>query len=243
MTTSLATISETITRDLAMKIIRGTLSDGEMLPGENELAVQYSASRTSVRNALHVLSAKGLLSIQAKRRSTVNPRELWSFLDTDVLGWMEEVGISPDVAEQLVVTRLMFEPNAAFLAAANATARDLAAIEEAWTLMLRGQQQDQIALFEEGDLAFHTALLKSCHNAFLMSIGNALSAAMMLSFKQTQESSARETEHAVEQHRLLLEAIRLRQGVTARECMLDIILSAANRHLWATLPEKYTQLI
>ncbi|MFV4757567.1 FadR/GntR family transcriptional regulator [Citrobacter freundii] len=225
MTTSLASISETITRDLAMKIIRGTLSDGEMLPGENELAVQYSASRTSVRNALHVLSAKGLLSIQAKRRSTVNPRELWSFLDTDVLGWMEEVGISPDVAEQLVVTRLMFEPNAAFLAAANATARDLAAIEEAWTLMLRGQQQDQIALFEEGDLAFHTALLKSCHNAFLMSIGNALSAAMMLSFKQTQESSVRETEHAVEQHRLLLEAIRLRQGVTARECMRDIYLA------------------
>lgn len=243
MTTSLATISETITRDLAMKIIRGTLSDGEMLPGENELAVQYSASRTSVRNALHVLSAKGLLSIQAKRRSTVNPRELWSFLDTDVLSWMEEVGISPDVAEQLVVTRLMFEPNAAFLAAANATARDLAAIEEAWTLMLRGQQQDQIALFEEGDLAFHTALLKSCHNPFLMSIGNALSAAMMLSFKQTQESSVRETEHAVEQHRLLLEAIRLRQGVTARECMRDIILSAANRHFWTTLPEKYTQLI
>ena len=65
----------------------------------------------------------------------------------------------------------------------------------------------------------------------------------MLSFKQTQESSVRETEHAVEQHRLLLEAIRLRQGVTARECMRDIILSAANRHLWATLPEKYTQLI
>lgn len=166
MTTPRATISETITRDLAMKIICGTLSDGEMLPGENELAVQYSASRTSVRNALHVLSAKGLLSIQAKRRSTVNPRELWSFLDTDVLGWMEEVGIAPDVAEQLVVTRLMFEPNAAALAAANATARDLAAIEEARTLMSRGQQQDKIALFEEGDLAFHTALLKSCHNPF-----------------------------------------------------------------------------
>lgn len=155
---------------------------------------------------------------------------------------MEEVGISPDVAEQLVVTRLMFEPNAAFLAAANATARDLAAIEEARTLMLRGQQQDQIALFEEGDLAFHTALLKSCHNAFLMSIGNALSAAMMLSFKQTQESSVRETEHAVEQHRLLLKQYAY-AGVTARECTRDIILSAANRHLWATLPEKYTQLI
>ena len=243
MTTPQATISETITRDLAMKIICGTLSDGEMLPGENELAVQYSASRPSVRNALHVLSAKGLLSIQAKRRSTVNPRELWSFLDTDVLGWMEEVGIAPDVAEQLVVTRLMFEPNAAALAAANATARDLAAIEEAWTLMSRGQQQDKIALFEEGDLAFHTALLKSCHNPFLMSIGNALSAAMMLSFKQTQEASVRETEHAVEQHRLLLEAIRLRQGVTAREGMRDIILSAANRHLWTTLPEKYAHLI
>ena len=217
MTTSLATISETITRDLAMKIIRGTLSDGEMLPGENELAVQYSASRTSVRNALHVLSAKGLLSIQAKRRSTVNPRELWSFLDTDVLGWMEEVGISPDVAEQLVVTRLMFEPNAAFLAAANATARDLAAIEEAWTLMLRGQQQDQIALFEEGDLAFHTALLKSCHNPFLMSIGNALSAAMMLRYSFDLDREADAIEAAVQ--KALTEGYRT-SDIMAEGCTL-----------------------
>lgn len=62
-------------------------------------------------------------------------------------------------------------------------------------------------------------------------------------FKQTQESSVRETEHAVEQHRLLLETIRLRQGVAARERMRGIILSAANRHLWVTLPEKYADLL
>lgn len=57
------------------------------------------------------------------------------------------------------------------------------------------------------------------------------------------EDGVWETERAVEQHLLLLEAIRLRQGATAREYMRNIILSAANRLLWETLPEKYADLV
>lgn len=242
MTKASTTLAETIARDLALRIMREAYLPGSALPGENELAQQYGASRTSVRHALQVLAAKGLLSIQAKRRSTVTPREEWHFLDAEVLQWLEEIGIGPDVMEQLMVTRLMVEPHAAALAASFATGHDLAALEDAWLMMFQGQQQNVLGLFEQGDLAFHAALLKACHNPFLLSIGNALSAALPVSFKQTQEEQVALAAEAVEQHRLLLEAIRLRQSEQARQRMRDILLSAAERHFSDNFPEKYRYL-
>lgn len=243
MKTTGPSVSEAITRDLAMRVIRGELPAGLAIAGENELALQYSASRTSVRNALQVLAAKGMLSIQPKRRTTVNAREMWSFLDADVLSWLEDVGIEPDIVEHLMVTRLIFEPNAAAMAASNANGHDLAAMEDAWNLMLQGQQQNSARLFEEGDLAFHLAILKACHNPFLISIGSALSAAMMLSFKQTLEEDLQLTKEAVEQHRILMEAIRMKQVDNSREIMRSILLEAANKKPWRDTPQKYSHLM
>jgi GntR family galactonate operon transcriptional repressor len=234
-----SSVSESITRDLALRIIRGELAVGMPIPGENELAQQYDASRTSVRNALQVLAAKGMLLIQAKRRSTVTPREQWSFLDAEVLSWLEDVGIEPELVEQLMLTRLIFEPDVAAMAAINANGHDLAAMEDALDTMQAGQQNDSAAEFERGDLAFHTAVLRACHNPFLASVGNALSAAMLLSFKQTLEDDLRLTQEAVQQHRDLLQAIRMKQPDTARQGMRHILISAAHKHIWREIPEKY----
>lgn len=234
-----SSVSESITRDLALRIIRGELAVGMPIPGENELAQQYDASRTSVRNALQVLAAKGMLLIQAKRRSTVTPREQWSFLDAEVLSWLEDVGIEPELVEQLMLTRLIFEPDVAAMAAINANGHDLAAMEDALDTMQAGLQNDSAAEFERGDLAFHTAVLRACHNPFLASVGNALSAAMLLSFKQTLEDDLRLTQEAVQQHRDLLQAIRMKQPDTARQGMRHILISAAHKHIWREIPEKY----
>ena len=79
MKTPQASISESVTQHLARRIIHGDLAPGLSLPGENELATEYDVSRTSVRNALQILAAKGLITIQAKKRSTVNLREQWTW--------------------------------------------------------------------------------------------------------------------------------------------------------------------
>lgn len=236
MKTATASIAETLTKDLALRIMRGELQPGVSIPGENELALQYNVSRTSVRNALQVLGAKGMLTIQAKRRSTVTPREQWSFLDADVLSWLEETGIDDTLIEQLMITRMTFEPNAAAMAAINANGRDLADLEDAWEIMSLGQQQDSEDLFKQGDLAFHTGILKASHNPFLFSVGNALSAAMLFSFKRTLESDVTQTLEAVKAHRELLECIRLKQPEQARLQMRNILLSAAKKHLSDPLP-------
>ncbi|MBC8655059.1 winged helix-turn-helix transcriptional regulator [Providencia vermicola] len=62
------TLAQSIMQQIGMQIILGYYKDN-MLPGENELAQQFSASRTSIRNALQQLSSKGLISIQPKKRS------------------------------------------------------------------------------------------------------------------------------------------------------------------------------
>lgn len=231
------TISESVTQHLARRIMHGDLCPGTTLPGENELAADYDVSRTSVRNALHTLAAKGLIAIQPKKRSTVNQRDQWSMLDIDVLGWLAQGKVDPELVEQLMVTRLIIEPNVATLAALNAGGRDLAALEDALHLMHEGQVNAQRELFEKGDLAFHQALLRATHNPFLVSLGNALSATMTLSFRQTLEEDVSQTKAAVEEHTQLLEAIRLKQADNAHQLMRTILLNAARKAIWQDKPE------
>lgn len=229
-------ISETVTKDLAGRILRGELIPGTSLSGENELAAEYAVSRTSIRNALAVLAAKGLISIQAKKRSTINNRDQWSLLDLDILSWLSEGRVDTQLVEQLMITRLIFEPNIATLAAINANGHDLAALEDALSLMRHGQQQADRAMFEAGDVAFHQALLRAAHNPFLLALGNALSAAMVLSFRQTLEADVRLTKAAVDEHFQLFEAIRLRQVDDARLQMRTILLNAARKNIWQDHP-------
>lgn len=229
-------LSESVTQHLAGRILRGELAAGSALPGENELATEYNVSRTSLRNALATLAAKGLISIQAKKRSTVNARDQWSLLDIDVLNWLATGKVDAELVEQLMVTRLMFEPNVATLAALNANGHDLAAMEDALTLMRSGQLEAEKNKFEAGDVAFHQALLRATHNPFLLALGNALSAAMVLSFRQTLEEDLHETKTAVDEHFQLFEAIRLRQADDARAFMRSILLHAAGKSIWQDRP-------
>ena len=54
-----------------------------------------SVSRTVVREATRVLTAKGLVESRPKRGTVVLPRSSWRILDPDVLTWQTEAG--PDV--------------------------------------------------------------------------------------------------------------------------------------------------
>lgn len=235
------TIAHHIMSQLGKQIITGKYSD-DMLPGENELATQFSASRTSIRNALQALAGKGLITIQPKKRSVINHKDQWNFLDQDILKWIELTGVSPELFEQLIILRLIFEPNAAALAAIHANGHDLAVLESALHMMKDAQTQNRLSLFEQGDIKFHHAVLSACHNPFLQSISSSIGEAMILSFKQTQEAHLNDTEHALEQHQLLFEAIRLKDHNNSRNLMKNIILRAVSRHLPSFDLNKYNHL-
>src|SRR5438093_11059247 len=52
---------EQIAEQIKQRILRGELRTGDRLPTENELAEQFGASRTGVREAMKILAQQGLI--------------------------------------------------------------------------------------------------------------------------------------------------------------------------------------
>src|SRR5580698_5347351 len=83
-------LREQLVEQLGGDIVRGRLLPGQSLPNEEKLLSRYDVSRTVLREALNVLSAKGLLDAKPRRGTIVRPRSDWSQLDPAVLGWRDD---------------------------------------------------------------------------------------------------------------------------------------------------------
>ncbi|WP_292408547.1 GntR family transcriptional regulator, partial [Mesorhizobium sp.] len=128
-------IHDSVVNVLGSRILGGVYRQGEMLPREEELCAMLGVSRTSVREAIKVLSAKGL--VEARRRVGVRvlSRDDWRLLDPVVLSWHPDIQNDSELISGLIEARRIFEPAAAELAARRATGSDLAAIETAFNAM------------------------------------------------------------------------------------------------------------
>jgi DNA-binding FadR family transcriptional regulator len=67
-------VADQIVDDLRGQILSGALPDGARLPSEHELAIHYDVSGPTIREAVRVLTAMGLLSTRNGSRTTVTAR-------------------------------------------------------------------------------------------------------------------------------------------------------------------------
>ncbi len=82
-----------VAQKLAVAIISGDIGAGALLPNEDDLRADISVSRTAYREAVKILTAKGLVEARPKSGTRAAPRERWNLLDRDVLAWY---ATSPD---------------------------------------------------------------------------------------------------------------------------------------------------
>ncbi|MDZ5650633.1 FadR/GntR family transcriptional regulator [Nitrospirillum sp. BR 11828] len=120
-----------IVQDLGAAIVTGTYSSDKPFPIEADLCKHYGASRSVLREAVKMLTAKGLLRARPRQGTWVEPEESWSLLDPDVLRWILERKFSLPLLAEFTEIRLAVEPLAAQLAAARATPAEKAAIKVA----------------------------------------------------------------------------------------------------------------
>ena len=120
---------------LGQSIVRGEF-EKTGFPTEAELCVRYGASRTVMREAVKMLSAKGLLSSRQRQGTRVEPVENWNLLDPDVLRWLMERPFSNKIFLEFTQMRLAIEPTAAALAAEVQDRRAIAAIREGLEAMI-----------------------------------------------------------------------------------------------------------
>jgi DNA-binding FadR family transcriptional regulator len=67
-------VADQIVEDLRNQILSGELADGARLASERELAAHYDVSAPTIREAVRVLTAMGLLSTRNGSRSTVTAK-------------------------------------------------------------------------------------------------------------------------------------------------------------------------
>jgi GntR family transcriptional regulator, galactonate operon transcriptional repressor len=210
-------VHDSVVRTMGAWILGGRYNPGNVLPREDDLTESLGVSRTSLREAVKVLCAKGLLEARPRVGVRVREREHWRLLDPIVLGWHPDLTADRELIIGLIETRRIIEPAAAELAARRGTARDFDAIEAAYLGMERAIPHD-LAACCESDLAFHRALVDASHNIVLRNLIGAVETALRASFLLTtslMENQAR----TLSVHKAVLESVRVRDTAGARSAM------------------------
>ena len=104
-------------------------------PTEAELSKQHAVSRSVTREAVKMLTAKGLLSARPRQGTIVQPVSSWNLFDADVLRWLLDRKFSVDLLRQFSELRIAIEPAAAALAARAADDEGLAGIRAGFDRM------------------------------------------------------------------------------------------------------------
>jgi GntR family transcriptional regulator, galactonate operon transcriptional repressor len=199
------------------RILVGELKEGETIDVV-ALEAELDVSRTVVREAIRVLTAKGLVGARQKRGTFVRPRSEWNLLDRDILRWQFEGRTDRGFFEHLQEVRGIVEPAGARLAAQRRTPEDIAALEAALADMARA---NDAAAATQADLAFHRALLTASHNELLLRMEAIIEAGLMV--RDRLVHSASEVPDAVPSHREVFEAVRRGSPAKAERAMRALL--------------------
>lgn len=208
-----------VVRELGRRIVTGELRPGDVLPREEALAESMKVSRTALREALKVLSAKGLIEARPKIGTRVRPTDAWNQLDADVLSWRCASMPTDDFIEKLVEMREIIEPAGAAAAARRRTAAQLARIEEAYRRMEAARDPEEWAVV---DLSFHDAVLQATGNELMISLFSVVENALGMFFVLSAKTAGN-FKYSLPHHLKVLEAIRRQQPEVAREAMQNMI--------------------
>ncbi|MFM9827172.1 MAG: FadR/GntR family transcriptional regulator [Sphingomonas sp.] len=193
-------------------IVSGHYPSDVILPVEAVLADQFGASRPILREAVKVLSAKGLVTSRPRRGTSVTPPSQWNLFDPDVLEWILNGAFSLPLLVEFTHVRLGLEPEAARLAATRGDGPDIAAIERGYARMEAARDGADDAL--EADIAFHLAILDASGNRFLARLKPFVAAALHFSIRYT-DNIARDEDAKLVIHRNVYEAIARGDPVAA----------------------------
>lgn len=217
-----------VAQKLAVAVITGRVRAGEVLPNEDDLRSEISVSRTAYREAVKILTAKGLVEARPKSGTRAAPRERWNLLDPDVLSWHFEADPNEKFIRDLFELRRFVEPSAARLAAQRRTSADIARIEAAYRGMADGAPYAVSTI--RADLAFHEAIFAACQNAALQCLSSAVIATLQWSLLLKTGDEAAYIESLPDHEHVLL-AIIDRDGDLASARMAGLVIDSLNTTL------------
>nr|WP_314466910.1 FadR/GntR family transcriptional regulator [uncultured Novosphingobium sp.] len=217
-------IHDRIAHDLAIAIVGGRYQPGEMLPGEERYSAEQGVSRTAYREAVRVLSAKGLVYSRTKSGTRINERLRWNILDLDVLAWMFEAGPTPEFLRDIFELRTVVEPAAAQFAAMRRDGQDISRMGHALEEMRRFGLQTSEG--RAADQSFHNLILMATRNEALINLATSVTAVVAWTTRFARDER-KESRDPMPDHDAVFDAILRGDPEDARLKMLALIGNAS----------------
>src|SRR5579883_1948974 len=206
---------EQITEQIEQQILRGELQSGDRLPTERELADQFHASRTAVREAMKILAQKGLIEMRPGRGTIVIDGVHEAMQNSIGLAMKLKLG-EVGGSDNLVEVRGILETEIAALAAARASEKEIAVMREAVKVM--DESLDDADTFIVADNIFHEALAKGTQNTLILILVNSIVSLLSEQRKQIFEVEGGPQRGQIH-HKDILESIIRHDPEAAREAM------------------------
>jgi GntR family transcriptional repressor for pyruvate dehydrogenase complex len=157
-----------LTEEIVKRII-GLITDlrmkpGDKLPTERELVERFRVGRSSIREAIKILNAIGVVQIVAGAGMFVGNGNLSLLAKPLSLGFLR----GGRGTAELIEARRLLEVEMAGLAAERASPEEVASVKDALAEM--HAYQADVQRYTETDIRFHLAVARGAHNAVLLDL-------------------------------------------------------------------------
>jgi len=216
-------IYQQIVDQITRMVQEGTLRPGDRLPPERQLAEEFGVSRSAVREALSALRMMGLVEARVGEGTFVTQPPDERFISP--LALVLTIEQSKAVGRELLELRAAVEAEGAALAAMRREADDLAAMDDALRAMEADLKEGRLGA--EADWRFHDAVASASGNALLLQTMRSLSDTMKEALGLYREQLLQIPgmgQTLLQDHREVLEAIRIQDPAAARDRMLTHIM-------------------
>ena len=204
-------LAEQVEDQIYHYILDTPIEPGAKLPNEFALAEKFRVGRSTIREAVKLLSSKGIVEVRQGSGTYVvttvkglsDPLNLRSVQDKNAL------------ALDLVNVRLLLEPGMAEMAALNASDEDIERIQR-----LCDRVENKIHsgdLYIEDDIAFHTCIAESSKNMVVEQLIPIIDTAVLMFVNVTHKKLTDET---IMTHRAVTEAIAEHDPIGAKTAMM-----------------------
>ncbi|MDO3387730.1 FadR/GntR family transcriptional regulator [Gilvimarinus sp. SDUM040013] len=178
-------LTQQVVYELGLSIVQGKYSGVDVFPTEAQLSAHFQISRSVIREAVKMLTAKGLINSRPRQGIRVQPTACWNVFDSDVLNWILQGRPSLSLLQEFTELRSGVEPEAAMLAASRQNAAEIGAIERGLERLKRAGDglDDPLA----ADIEFHTAVLLASGNRFYIQLTSFIQTALQASISCTNQ--------------------------------------------------------
>ena len=196
-------LSKGIARQIEEAIHTKKLVIGTKLPSEAELSLQFGVSRTAIREAIRMVSAKGLLRIEKGKGIYV--KELSADSVTDPIHLYLQTNIDENYALDIIHSRQIIEPSIAADAARHRTDEDIVRLRRDIELLVAYTgHNDGLA---QMDMDFHLHIARATQNTLIPLMLEPIHRLMPAIKKSVYKAIDNAKDSAVEWHGKIVEEI------------------------------------